>query len=507
MSLTVLPPELLHLIVDEITDTYEARVQPLATLKTLYDIARTSRTVWNTVSSRVYGHDVQCLRSSALVWAATTGNMLTVKSSLAQGGNPRTTNHHLQPPLWLAARNGHEEVVEILLNYGADIEIRSPTGLTPLAVASREGRYGVMKLLLHRGAKVDTETADHSTPLLWAVRTGATAAVTLLLNHGAELPKPGTRQGRRWALAALAVGPDPWTHIPEIRFLMESERNLGMEKQLWDSTLPLSVQHQLLAVSRFLLLPQNGTPTHHIATHCDRSVSEYGKWFDSVQDLPFRRSRSPKGTPLWWAVYHGEEDLVEQLLKIGAPVNGLVRSYNYTKKPNRLLSLALIRGFPGIAELLVEYGADPNYELRGGATPLIRAVQTDNLCLASAILRHGGQLEDYNYCRCPLKIAVGMQNAQMVRLLLLYGACPNVEVVAWRKKLPPMLSPPLRGRGRGRGSRLMASHRTRTSRRFRQAVELGSMLTYATRRGNQDVMDTLKEFGAVEDIHFLGYKD
>ncbi|KAJ5832569.1 hypothetical protein N7474_000880 [Penicillium riverlandense] len=505
MSLTILPPELLHLIVDEVTDTYEARVQPLAILKALYDIARTSQTVWNTVSCRMYCHDVQWLRSSALVWAATTGNMSTVKSSLAQGGNPRATNHHLQPPLWLAARNGHKEVVEVLLNYGADIEIRSPTGLTPLAIASREGRDEVMELLLHRGAKVDTETTDHSTPLLWALRTGATDAVTILLSHGAKLPKPRTRQCRRWALAALAVGPDRWTHIPEIKLLMESGRNAEMEKHLWNSTLPLSLQHQLLAISRFLLLPKNGTPTEHIAAHCDRSVSEYGRWFDTIQDLPSRWSRSPKGTPLWWAVYHGEEDLVEQLLKIGAPVNGLVRSYNQTRQPNRLLSLALIRGFPGIAELLVEYGADPNYELRAGDTPLIRAVQTNNLSLASTILRQGGKLEAnkyYHHHAEPLKIAVGMQNVQMVRLLLLFGACPNVEVVAWRKKLPPRLSPPSRGRGRGRGPRLATSHR-----RLWQTVELGSMLIYATRRGNKDVVDILKEFGAVEDIDSLEYED
>ena len=48
-------------------------------------------------------------------------------------------------PLWWAARYGHETVVKLLLEKGADMEFKSSYGQTPLWRAVENGHKAVVK--------------------------------------------------------------------------------------------------------------------------------------------------------------------------------------------------------------------------------------------------------------------------------------------------------------------------------------------------------------------------
>jgi ankyrin repeat protein len=63
-----------------------------------------------------------------------------------------------QTALSRAAIKGHEAVVELLLEKGADVESKDSDGLTPLSWAARGGHEAVVKLLLEKGA--DTESKN-----------------------------------------------------------------------------------------------------------------------------------------------------------------------------------------------------------------------------------------------------------------------------------------------------------------------------------------------------------
>lgn len=61
----------------------------------------------------------------------------------------------ISPPLLTAVRYGNPGCVDILLDAGADIEVRSEYWETPLIMACGMGRLNIIKILVKRGAKTN----------------------------------------------------------------------------------------------------------------------------------------------------------------------------------------------------------------------------------------------------------------------------------------------------------------------------------------------------------------
>eukprot|EP01043_Picozoa_sp_COSAG02_P037836 COSAG02_NODE_2870_length_7858_cov_11.781931_1_plen_730_part_00 len=104
-------------------------------------------------------------------------------------------------PLFVAARNGWPKVVMLLLGARADPELRrSSDGSTPLATAAKHGRTEVIQVLVRAGVAIDSPDSDESTPLLLAAKHGHPPVVELLLKSDAE-PNGSTA----WRPNALVV--------------------------------------------------------------------------------------------------------------------------------------------------------------------------------------------------------------------------------------------------------------------------------------------------------------
>ncbi|WP_147452116.1 ankyrin repeat domain-containing protein, partial [Corallococcus sp. CA041A] len=124
-----------------------------------------------------------------------------VSSSLAQDRiqTPDSRPDDLNSSLQLAARNGHVEVVRLLLKAGADpngTKFSNPVPLLDAADRLREdkGDPTMMKLLLDAGARVDVKHFGGS-PLTVAANGCSAEVVSLLLrkmSRGAIAEEPGT---------------------------------------------------------------------------------------------------------------------------------------------------------------------------------------------------------------------------------------------------------------------------------------------------------------------------
>ena len=101
-----------------------------------------------------------------------------------------STSEDRHRALALAAQLGHVEVVRVLLDAGEDPSRYNPKAhhshTTPIHQAALAGHSDVVKLLVERGAKLDIkDTLYHSTPLGWAEYAGQTEIANDLRNRGA----------------------------------------------------------------------------------------------------------------------------------------------------------------------------------------------------------------------------------------------------------------------------------------------------------------------------------
>jgi ankyrin repeat protein len=91
-----------------------------------------------------------------LMTASRVGSLPTVKALLARGAAVESKDDRRgQTALMWAAAEGHAKVAEMLIEVGADLHHRLPSGFTPLLFAIREGRTDVVRVLLKAGADVN----------------------------------------------------------------------------------------------------------------------------------------------------------------------------------------------------------------------------------------------------------------------------------------------------------------------------------------------------------------
>lgn len=79
--------------------------------------------------------------------------------------NYRTEVLNNAPVLCVQSHLGHEEVVTLLLEFGAAIDGASENGMTALSYAAAAGHMNIVSLLCRKGAKVSwcTEIAKPAT--------------------------------------------------------------------------------------------------------------------------------------------------------------------------------------------------------------------------------------------------------------------------------------------------------------------------------------------------------
>jgi ankyrin repeat protein len=92
-------------------------------------------------------------------------------------------------PLHVAARKGYVEIAKLLLEHGADPNIKDLHGWTPLHDAAYWGNVEVARLLLQHGADPNVKGKRGETPLILAISGDSQAhadVAKLLLEHGAD---------------------------------------------------------------------------------------------------------------------------------------------------------------------------------------------------------------------------------------------------------------------------------------------------------------------------------
>jgi ankyrin repeat protein len=86
-----------------------------------------------------------------------------------------------------AAKGGHQAIVRLFIEKGANVAAKDSSGGTALHEAAKSGHQAVVQLLIEKGAKVTAKDYYNLTPLHFAAYSGNRVIVQLLLKHGADV--------------------------------------------------------------------------------------------------------------------------------------------------------------------------------------------------------------------------------------------------------------------------------------------------------------------------------
>ena len=96
--------------------------------------------------------------STPLIVAAEEGRLDVVEFLVDSGANLNARNDHNYTALHWAAYHGHQDIVEFLIKNKADANIKDSTGSTPLQLAIVKGHVLIAGLLISYGTRVDKAT-------------------------------------------------------------------------------------------------------------------------------------------------------------------------------------------------------------------------------------------------------------------------------------------------------------------------------------------------------------
>jgi ankyrin repeat protein len=312
--------------------------------------------------------------------------------------NVNKSDNYGNTPIFYAVKNNNINLVRMLINKGACINVVNKDGNTPVHIAAIYGRYFPVKLLINRGAFINIYNLFKKTPL------------------------------------ELALGMEEYVINERLRYEDDSIDKIEREKEMIIKELINNNADVFIKDSfgDYLIndIIERGYNPNIKYKNGDTLLSmavNKGK-YDVVKKLLKKKAdvneKNNGGlTPLHIASFKGYERIVILLLKNKADVN-IKNIYGW--------SPLLISSNEKITKILIKYGAKFEKESivsrdKKGKTPLVFAVISENLFLIKSLFKNGADPNCIDIDgRTPLTYAV-LANAKVVRLLLKYNAKTNFK--------------------------------------------------------------------------------
>ncbi|KAI5103126.1 protein TANC2 isoform X2, partial [Silurus meridionalis] len=362
---------------------------------------------------------------------------IKVSRLLMMGGanvNYRTEVLNNAPVLCVHAHLGYMDMVNLLLEFGANVDSISESGMTALSYAATAGHLNIVTALCKRRAKLNQLDRNGQCALVHAALRGQMEVVKFLLHSdwGVQSQEQHEAFRKSHAIQQSLVAAASMGHIEIVSYLLDlpdTEKDATQYAQmnnydtLWGETaLTAAAGRGKLDVCRMLLEQGSAAaqPNRRGVVPLFSSVS-HGHW--QIVDLLLTHGADVNmvdkqgRTPLMMAASEGHIETVEYLLAQGA-------SMPITDKEGlTALSWACLKGHLPVVRCLVERGAATDHADKNGRTPLDLAAFYGDAEVVQFLVDQGALIEhvDYSGMR-PLDRAVGCRNTSVVMALLKKGA-------------------------------------------------------------------------------------
>lgn len=317
-----------------------------------------------------------------LLHVASRHNLISiVKGILTQNVWADQPNGYHQTSLSIAASEGHEVIVKLLLNRNdIDANHKDSWGDTPLSLATTRGHKAVIEMLIDwKDTNINLEIRDGDTPLSVAARNGHDEIVRILLERGVNLDSKNGRQ-RSPLLQAAKKG-----HYRVVKLLLQHNADVHARDERGQT--PLSVA------------AANGQP----------SVVEL--LLQHNADIEARDHRNQ--TPLFHAAFNGHYKVVKLLLQHNADIEARDDKFQTP------LFRAAANDQPSVLELLLQHNANIEARDHRNQTPLFLAAFDGYYKVVELLLQKTSNVNSIDvYGRTPLSHASGDGYKETVKLFV-----------------------------------------------------------------------------------------
>ena len=355
---------------------------------------------------------------TALHHAVERSNAQMVKILLNSGAEVNLRNRYNQTVLHEAVKNGNVEIIMILLNSGADVNARDKYNMTVLHYMAYDAYEKIFKyrdiwlprhrfvwnsdmemtrILLYFDADVNAQDKWHITPLHLSVCNNDTEMANILLNAGAEVDA----RDQYHSTPLLRSASNGYTKMIQILLEAGSEVNTRAN--------------------------DNRTPLHHSAKNSDAEMTRI--LLDAGAEVNARAKNNQ--TPLHHSAYtwrrRGNVETMRMLLDAGAEVNAQDKA-NWTA-----LHFSEEIGETEKMRVLLNAGAEVDAREKNGFTPLYRSACVNRNVETMRILLDAGAEVDVRVkygqggYLTPLLCSAWFLNTEMAKILLDAGAEVNAH--------------------------------------------------------------------------------
>jgi ankyrin repeat protein len=304
------------------------------------------------------------------------GLRLAVAALLVVG----TVSAQSEPPadaLFAAIQRGSSGNVDRLLKSGVSPNAIDADGVPVLMSATLFANADMVELLLQRGADPNRTGPGRATALMWAAPDAD--KMRRLLSHGANV----NARSETDRTAVLVAASYPGT-VKALQLLLQHGADLRAEDRAGSTALSLAVRSADVEVVRFLV--DKGLDPNGLSPLAQRAG--FARYDLATTDFLMSKGVTPPADVLITAATWQPADRVARWIDRGANLNAVAAQAQYARTP-LINAVASEAAGADTVKLLLEHGADPNAKMTEGETSLDWAIYKGDRAKIAVLGQHG----------------------------------------------------------------------------------------------------------------------